>query len=283
MTPKLLYTADGCEVWHGDCLDPETVGAVMQGRRADLLHVDAPYSERTHAGHREGKVTADRASGFAERHPINPRKAAEARYAAKAARQDIEYAAWSRAEVDAFNAAWLPVTQGWATTITDHVLAPEWSESFAAAGLYVFAPLPWVETGSRCRMVGDGPSSWACWTVVATPAPWSCSAVVARPRGAPYSKWGTLDGAYIGPTENKQNRPHRITGGKSLALTTKFLSDYSRRGDLVLDPCLGGGTTIMAARMSGRRCIGIEKDEGRAELCARLLATKREQFDLFGT
>jgi len=37
----------------------------------------------------------------------------------------------------------------------------------------------------------------------------------------------------------------------------------------------------MAARMSGRRCIGIEKDEGRAELCARLLAKKREQFDLF--
>lgn len=263
MTPRLLYSADGCEVWHGDCLDPETVGAVMQGRRAELLHVDAPYSTRTHDGHKVGNVTADRASGFADPGSADPLK----RYAAKAQRTDLDYGSWGAAEVLSFCLAWLPVVDGWATTITDHVLAPEWATVFETSGLYVFPPLPWVEIGSRVRMTGDGPSSWTCWTAVARPSS--------------YSKWGTLRGAYIGPAEHYQSRPDRITGGKSLALTLQFLGDYSRRGDLVLDPCLGGGTTIMAARMSGRRCIGIEKDEGRAELCARLLAKKREQFDLF--
>lgn len=248
MTPRLLYSADGCEVWHGDCLDPETVGAVMQGRRAELLHVDAPYSARTHDSQWGSGADVD-----AMPDPVKAPK-------------PIPYPAWSGADVDAMCLIWLPHVAGWCTTVTDHVLAPEWARAFSATGRYTFAPLPWVETGSRIRLAGDGPSLWGYW------------AVVARPRAKPWFKWGTLPGAYVASAER---RPGRIIGGKSLALTLQFLGDYSRRGDLVLDPCLGGGTTIMAARMSGRRCIGIEKDEGRAELCARLLAKKREQFDLF--
>jgi hypothetical protein len=104
---------------------------------------------------------------------------------------------------------------------------------------------------------------------------------VARPRTKVWAKCGTLPGAYIGPSENHQNRPERITGGKSLPMTLSLLGDYSKRGQLILDTNLGGGTTILAARMSGRRCIGIEQNEERAELCCRLLGTKREQCGLF--
>lgn len=268
---RLLHSVDGCEIWHGDCLDPETVAEVMQGRTADLLHVDAPYSARTHEGHESGKVTVDKARHFAETRALSAdsRQRGHARYAAKAQRASIEYEPWSPETVSQFANIWLPVTRGWATTITDHVLAPAWSDAFTGANLYTFPPLPWVEIGSRVRMTGDGPSSWSCHTIVA------------RPKGAPYSKWGTLPGAYVGPAENKQSRPDRITGGKSLALTQAFLADYSRRGDLVLDPCLGGGTTMLAARMTGRRCIGIEQDPARAQLCARLITTKREQVALW--
>jgi hypothetical protein len=263
--PSLVYAVDGCEVWHGDCLDLETLPAVLQGRRVSLLHVDAPYSEKTHAGHRDGKLTADRAAQFGD-----PGGTAIQRYAARRPdRADIEYAFWAPGDVATFCNLTLPHVDGWATTITDHVLAPDWGTSFGESGRYVFQPLPWVEIGSRVRMLGDGPSSWAC------------QLVVARPPKAPYSKWGTLPGAYVGPAENAQNRPERITGGKSLALTVALLSDYSRRGDTVLDPCLGGGTTALAARMSGRRCIGVERDQVRAELCARLLGTKREQLAMF--
>lgn len=265
MTPRLVYSVDGCEIWHGDSLEPGTAELVLQGRRADLLHVDAPYSAKTHEGHREGKMTADRAAGFAD-----PEGSAIQRYAARRPeRSDIEYASWSDVEIERCGAEWLPHVDGWATTITDHVLAPDWEHEFEGSGRYVFQPLPWVEIGSRVRMLGDGPSCWSCWLVVA------------RPRTEPWSKWGTLPGAYIGPAENHQNRPDRITGGKSLAMTIALLGDYSRRGQLVLDPCLGGGTTILAARMSGRRCIGIEKDAARAELCARLLRRgRREQMSL---
>jgi len=254
-----LHSTGRAEIWQGDCLDPEHVAAVMGGRKADLLFVDAPYSFRTHDGHKAGKVTADRASGFA----ASGTSAVHAYASRRPERADLDYGAWSPGDVFHFCQLWLPLTTGWAVTITDHVLAPAWAESMELAGRYVFQPLPWVEIGSRVRILGDGPSNWTCW------------AIVSRPKRAPFSKWGTLRGAYVGPGENKQNRPDRITGAKSYALMRDLIKDYSRPGDLVVDPCHGGGTTMVAALAEGRRFVGMEKDPGRAELCRQLLVGSR--------
>jgi DNA modification methylase len=47
---------------------------------------------------------------------------------------------------------------------------------------------------------------------------------------------------------------------KPVALVADALLDCSARGELVLDPFLGSGTTLMAAERVGRRCAGIEMD-----------------------
>jgi len=47
---------------------------------------------------------------------------------------------------------------------------------------------------------------------------------------------------------------------KPLALVADAILDCSRRGDIVLDPFLGSGTTIVAAEKTGRRCFGMELD-----------------------
>lgn len=276
MTPELLVSVSGVEVWHGDSLDAECVADVMGERRADLLCVDAPYSERTHAGH-DRQTRSINAWGSDNGNAIQ-------RYAARVSRgenkrNELAYAAWSPAEVEAFCALWLPHTEGWAVSITDHVLTTAWESSLAMGKRYVFPPLPWVEIGSRVRLAGDGPSSWTCWVIVS------------RPRRDPYSRWGTRPGAYVLPAENKQNRPDRITGGKSLPGMVQLVEDYSREGELVVDPAAGGATTLLAAMKTGRRCIGIERDRARAELCAELvtaeargttrLAMRRGQRSLF--
>jgi len=47
---------------------------------------------------------------------------------------------------------------------------------------------------------------------------------------------------------------------KPVALVADAIRDVTKRGELVLDPFLGSGTTVLAAERSGRRCAGIEID-----------------------
>ena len=47
---------------------------------------------------------------------------------------------------------------------------------------------------------------------------------------------------------------------KPVALVADAMRDCSRRGDIVLDPFMGSGTTILAAEKVGRRAYGIEID-----------------------
>jgi DNA modification methylase len=47
---------------------------------------------------------------------------------------------------------------------------------------------------------------------------------------------------------------------KPVALVADALRDCSRRGDIVLDPFIGSGTTILAAERVGRRAYGLEID-----------------------
>jgi DNA modification methylase len=47
---------------------------------------------------------------------------------------------------------------------------------------------------------------------------------------------------------------------KPVALVADAILDCSARGDLVLDPFSGSGTTIIAAERTGRRCYGLEID-----------------------
>ena len=58
---------------------------------------------------------------------------------------------------------------------------------------------------------------------------------------------------------------------KPTALVADFILDCSHRGDLVVDPCLGSGTTLIAAHRTGRRGAGIELDPGYVDTALRRL------------
>lgn len=208
-----------------------------RGDRVNTLIVDAPYSARTHDGH-NGASTRDAGS------MPDPGKLS----------RPVNYACWSASEVDAFCDAWVPLTGGWCVSVTDHRLAPSWEAAFERHGRYVFAPLPIYEPGSRIRLAGDGPSTWVTWVVVA------------RPKTRTFQKWGTLPGGYQPTREDKP-----VVGGKSVNLMRAIVRDYSRPGDLVADPCCGAGTTLLAARLEGRRAIGCDRDETHADMARRRL------------
>lgn len=61
------------------------------------------------------------------------------------------------------------------------------------------------------------------------------------------------------------------TGGKPLGLMRAILGDYTREGSLVLDPFMGAGTTLLAAKNLRRTAIGIEIEEKWCEEAAERL------------
>jgi DNA modification methylase len=56
---------------------------------------------------------------------------------------------------------------------------------------------------------------------------------------------------------------------KPVALVADAIMDCSARGDLVLDPFLGSGTTVIAAERTGRICYGMELDPGYVDTVIR--------------
>jgi DNA modification methylase len=61
---------------------------------------------------------------------------------------------------------------------------------------------------------------------------------------------------------------------KPVALVADAILDCSARGDLVLDPFLGSGTTIIAAERTGRACYGFEVDP----ICVDMIVRRWQRF-----
>ena len=158
-------------------------------------------------------------------------------------RKGLGYRPWTQADVDAVIPVLCRVCSGWVVVMTDHMLAVPIQQAMERAGRYAFAPLPYYAPGSRTRLTGDGPSSWTIWIVVC--------------RTAEQVRWGTLPGGYM--RAPGWEKPKHM-GGKPVELMRELVRDYSRPGDTVLDPFLGGGTTGVACKELGRDFIGIELD-----------------------
>lgn len=73
---------------------------------------------------------------------------------------------------------------------------------------------------------------------------------------------------------NKRKNIHPTQ--KPVDLIRYLIRTYTNPGDIVLDNCMGSGTTAIAAMREGRDYIGFEKDEQFFEMCERRIADERE-------
>jgi DNA modification methylase len=65
---------------------------------------------------------------------------------------------------------------------------------------------------------------------------------------------------------------------KPLNLIKKMISKYSQQNETILDPFMGSGTTLRAAKDLGRKAIGIEIEEKYCEIAAKRLAQEVFSF-----
>ena len=56
---------------------------------------------------------------------------------------------------------------------------------------------------------------------------------------------------------------------KPVALVADAMRDCTAKGELILDPFLGSGTTVLAAEKIGRRCFGLEYEPGYVDVTVR--------------
>ena len=61
---------------------------------------------------------------------------------------------------------------------------------------------------------------------------------------------------------------------KPVEIMAQILKVVTPAGGLVLDPCMGAGSTLRAAADMGRRAIGIEVEERYCEIAAERLRQK---------
>lgn len=113
----------------------------------------------------------------------------------------------------------------------------------------------WVKTNPMPQVSGDRPANG-----------WDGIAYLHRPGKKTWNGGGN-HGNYIGPviTDGSHATP------KPLPMVRQFVERFTNPGDLIIDPFMGSGTTLRAAKDAGRRAIGIDIDRGACERAAERL------------
>lgn len=119
----------------------------------------------------------------------------------------------------------------------------------------------WVRTNGTPQISGDRPAQGAEGVSIA--------------HRAGQKRWngGGNRAAWVGPRETDGEHPTQ----KPLWLMERLTLDFTDRGDTILDPYCGSGSTGVAALKHGRRFIGIERDPKYFEIARRRIEATKEQ------
>ena len=144
----------------------------------------------------------------------------------------------------------------WSIAFCDVESLHLWRDCMAGAGLDYVRTCIWHKRDSAPQFTGDRPAS-------------SCEAFVCSHQPGK-KKWngGGRRNFFDHPVNaGRGANPHPST--KPLALMTEIISLFTDAGETILDPFMGSGTTLRAAKDLGRKAIGIEQNERYCEISAR--------------
>lgn len=238
---KAYYERNGITIYHGDCRD------VLPALEAvDQVITDPPYSEYVHSKSRRGGAE------FPD---------ADANHASFSRVKEFGFCAMS-ADLRAFvSAATARISARWALVFSDVESSHLWRDELVGCGLEYIRTGAWVKVGATPQFTGDRPAT-------------GFEAItIAHPKGRKRWNGGGKHALWSFPIVlNRGGADPRLhTTQKPAALMRELVSLFTDPGDLILDPFMGSGTTLRAAKDLGRRAIGIELEERYCEIAAKRL------------
>jgi site-specific DNA-methyltransferase (adenine-specific) len=150
------------------------------------------------------------------------------------------------------------ITTRWILVFCQVEAAPVWRGTLEDNAMVYKRTCIWVKPDGMPQLTGDRPGM-GYETILAM-----------HPKGR--SRWngGGRAGVFIHNKNDWKKPPHPTT--KPLKLMTELVSLFSDPGETILDPFMGSGTTLRAAKELKRRAIGIEMDEKYCEIAAKRMA-----------
>lgn len=243
MTP--YYEHAGITIYHGDCLDVlPTLGPV------DHVITDPPYSAHVH-----GKSMRS-SSGWKTWAPES---------------RDLGFDSLTPDLMRAIGQWCGRLVPRWTAVFSDTESAHLWRDALCAEEALEYVRTAfWHKVGGAPQFTGDRPAV-------------ACEAItLCHPSGKKRWNGGGKQGIYSVPivlnrgASATEFRCH--TTQKPEELMSQLVTDFTDEGELILDPFMGSGTTLVAAKRLGRRAIGIEREEKYCEIAAKRLAQEALPF-----
>lgn len=158
------------------------------------------------------------------------------------------------------------LTERWVLAFCQIEAAMSWRQAYEEYGLVYRRSCLWVKPDGMPQYSGDRPGM-------------GYETIVAMHRFGK-SRWngGGRHGVFIhNKGEGFGAAPHPTT--KPVSLMSELVTLFTDDGDTILDPFMGSGTTLVAAKRHGRKAIGIELDEKHCETAARRLSMRFDKID----
>lgn len=237
---KPYYEHAGIAIYHGDCLSV----LAQSDWYYDHVITDPPYFRDVYL--RAGMPKTKKGSGTPSRTGASLKK----------------LAAGDIGDVDGtfqpLSAAIGRKVRRWVLVFSDVENAHRWRNQLESVGLRYVRTGAWVKPDAMPQMSGDRPSvGFEPCTIAHASGPMRWNG------GGRQALWTY----YISKGLTRPDHPCP----KPEPLMVQLVTDFTDSGETILDPFMGSGTTLVAAKRLGRKAIGIEREEKYCEIAAKRL------------
>lgn len=241
MSERVEQLAEGVTLYLGDCRD-----ILPTLEPVDLFLCDPPYEKEAH---KIGRRTNASINGGAD--------------------ADLDFAAINEETRALLAEQAVRLSRGWAMFFCQAESVGIWRDAIEAAKGKYKRPMIWVKPDSSPQFNGQMPAIG----YESIPLAWC---------GTGHPRWN--GGGRRGVFSHLTNAPDRQGEHKTekpVSLMRELVSLFSQPGEIVLDPCMGSGTTGIAAVKTGRKFVGIEFDLRWFDLSCRRIEDALSRPDLF--